>query len=256
MKRLCLLLLLLCCSVVVEAQDTLHTLRAVRVKTAPKIDGLLDDEAWKDVPVATDFLQSDPDYKSPATQKTEVKVVYDDDAIYIGAYMYDTHPDSVLHELGNRDDGDLNSDYFVAGIDTYNKLIDAYYFGVSASGIQIDTRLLDPTFDAVWLSQVKLTEKGWCAEFRIPYSAIRFPGVAVPQWRIEFHRSERRRRELSRWPLIPKDDPKIVKYFGHLDGCVFPLFRMFHFMLNIRQITTQTVGIPIAIPIRMAPVPI
>jgi hypothetical protein len=201
-----------------QAQDTTKIANAVRVHTAPKIDGNLDDEAWQGVPVSTSFTQTEPDYKKASSQRTEVKIVYDDEAIYIGAYMYDSRPDSILHELGNRDDGDLNSDYFVAGFDTYNKRIDAYYFGVSASGIQVDMRLQDPTFDAVWLSQVKLTDKGWCAEFRIPYSAIRFPKAEQAEWKVEFHRYIRRRRELSRWPFVPPDDPKFLKYYAQVKG--------------------------------------
>jgi hypothetical protein len=218
MIRYATLLIFLVVSSALWSQDTLNSMKAVRVSTPPKIDGVLDEEVWKNVPVASDFIQWDPDYKAPASQKTEVKIIYDNDAIYIGAFMYDTQPDSILHELGTRDDGGLNSDYFLICLDTYHKLIDAYVFGVSASGVQLDMRLQDETFDAVWQSAVKMNERGWCAEFRIPYSAIRFPGSINQDWRMEFHRVLRRRRETSRCPFFPKDDPKIVKYFAHLQG--------------------------------------
>jgi hypothetical protein len=201
-----------------KPQDTLKVVQAVRTRIAPKIDGILEDEVWKNIPASTDFIQWDPDYKAPSSQKTEVKIIYDDDAIYIGAFMYDTHPDSILHELGNRDDQGLNSDYFFVGIDTYNKHIDAYYFGVSASGVQMDVTIADQTFDGVWLSGVKLNDKGWCAEFRIPYSAIRFPVTPNHDWRIQFQRTIRRNRELSRCPFYPKEDPTYLKYFAHLQG--------------------------------------
>lgn len=200
------------------AQDSLKTLQAIRIISAPKIDGILDDGVWKDVPIATDFIQDEPDYQQPSTQKTEVKISYDNTAIYVGAFMYDNHPDSILHELGNRDDEDLNADYFMVGFDTYNKLIDAYIFGVSASGIQLDNRFQEENFDAVWQSAVKINDKGWCAEFKIPYSAIRFPDSKEQHWRAEFQRVIRRRRETSRWTFVPRDQQAIVKYFGKLEG--------------------------------------
>jgi hypothetical protein len=200
------------------AQDTLRPMKAMRVLIPPKIDGVLDEDIWKTASPANSFFQSDPNYKAPATQKTEVRILYDNEAIYIGAFLYDTHPDSIFHELGKRDDGGVNSDMFIMCLDPYNKLIDAYIFGVTAAGVQLDTRLQDETFDAVWQSAVKINDRGWCAEFRIPYSAIRFPGVKVQDWRVEFHRQITRRNELSRCPLFPKDDQKIVKYFAHLEG--------------------------------------
>ena len=200
------------------AQDTVKTITAIRIQSPPKIDGVLDDEVWKNAPVATDFIQDEPDYNKPPTQRTEVKVLYDDNAIYIGAFLYDNCSDSILCELGSRDEERLNADNFMVGFDTYNKLIDAYIFGTTASGVQMDSRFQDETYDAVWHSHVTINEKGWCAEFKIPYSALRFPDVKEQNWRIEFQRNMRRRREASRWTLIPKDAPNVVNYFGMLKG--------------------------------------
>src|ERR1051326_393147 len=217
MRSFCFALLLLC-SCLLCAQDSLPSLSAIRTSTPPKIDGVLDEEIWKNAPVATDFLQDEPEYHKPSSQHTEVKIIYDDNAIYVGAFMYETHPDSILHELGNRDDADLNSDYFFVAFDTYNKLIDCFTFGVTASGVQYDSKLADETFNAVWNNAVKINEKGWCDELRIPYSALRFPDLKVQNWRLQLRRNIRRRRETSRWAFVPKDDPNIIKYFGHLDG--------------------------------------
>jgi hypothetical protein len=218
MKKAGTLLLLLFAALWLPAQDTIKSLNALRTTVPPKIDGVLDEEAWKDAPVATGFIQTDPQYNVPETERTEVKVIYDDNAIYIGAFMFDRHPDSILHELGERDDGDLNADYFLVGFDTYNKAIDSYIFGVTASGVQIDVRTQDETYDGVWYSAVKITDKGWCAELRIPYSAIRFPDNKEQVWKAEFERRIRRRRETSRWTFIPKDQEKYVKFFGKLEG--------------------------------------
>ncbi len=209
---------LICISAALFSQDTVKTIRAIRIADAPKIDGILDEEVWKNVPIATDFIQDEPDYMKPSTQKTEVKVVYDNSAIYVGAFMFDTHPDSILYELGNRDEQGLNTDAFAVGFDTYNKLIDAYIFGVSASGVQMDVRVEDETYDAVWFSAVKKSELGWCAEFRIPYSAFRFPDAKNQLWRVEFQRDIRRRRETCRWTFVPKDKENFLQFFGLLEG--------------------------------------
>jgi hypothetical protein len=218
MKRVCPILLFLLLTLACWSQDTLKSIGAVRTAVAPKIDGVLDDEAWINAPPSADFRQCEPYYNVGATQRTEVKIVYDDNAIYIGAFMYDTHPDSILHELGARDEDDLNSDLFIIVFDTYSKLIDAYVFGVTPSGVQRDSRIQDETFDAVWYSATRITDKGWCCEFKIPYSAIRFPDTKEQEWRMEFHRLIRRNRELDRYPIFPKDDPNIIKYFAKLKG--------------------------------------
>ena len=107
----------------------------------PQIDGKANELFWKDIPVATGFLQDEPNYGSNETELTEVKIAYDNSAIYVAAMMYDHHPDSICHELGDRDNVDeLNADAFGIGFDTYNKQADAYVFYVSASGVQWDFR--------------------------------------------------------------------------------------------------------------------
>ena len=219
MRKICYILLLFALPFAIQAQDTtMKHLQAVRVGVAPKIDGELDEEIWKTAPIAKDFIQDEPDYKKAATQRTEVKVLYDDVAVYIGAYMYDTNPDSILHELGNRDDDNLNADYFLLGFDTYDKKIDAFIFGVTASGVQEDIRAQDDTYSAVWFSEVKLKADGWCVEIKIPYSALRFPASKIQNWGAEFERRLRRRRERSRWTFIPKDQDKFIRFFGRLDS--------------------------------------
>ena len=127
--------------------------------TAPvKIDGLLNDEGWKSIPVGGDFTQLDPQEGNPVSQKTEFRVAFDNTAIYVCAMMYETAPDSILHELGLRDEGEsLNADRFRFAIDTYNNRQDGYVFDVSVSNVQSDLKDSDPTFDAVWESA---THKG------------------------------------------------------------------------------------------------
>ena len=116
-----LLLLSLLTSQLVFADVVPKTYTTMRVTTPIKIDGILNDEGWKNIPVANDFIQLDPTEGNPVTQKTEVRITYDNVAVYVSAMMYDNAPDSILHELGLRDEGEsLNADRFRFAIDTYN----------------------------------------------------------------------------------------------------------------------------------------
>src|SRR5436853_4167158 len=109
MKKIYSVFLLLISALSLSAQDSTKICRAVRVMQPPKIDGVLDDASWQQAAAVSDFEMSRPTEGGKPTQKTEVKILYDNRAVYIGAMLYDTHPDSILHELGNRDDGDLNA---------------------------------------------------------------------------------------------------------------------------------------------------
>ena len=200
-----------------KADSVLKNLSAIRVSEPPKIDGKLDDECWRQAPVADDFVQYDPKEGAKPNFRTEVRVVYDDKAVYISAMMYDNHPDSILRELGNRDD-DLNADYFEIKMDTYNKHLDAFHFIVWASGVQSDSKESDETFNAIWESAVKILDNGWSVEMKIPYSAIRFPKNTDQTWSVQFLRSIRRTRELDQWSYTPKDKANYMNYWGNLNG--------------------------------------
>src|SRR5437016_190305 len=107
--RLIVTLTLLFLSFHLYAADSLKVCMASRVSSAPKIDGVVDDEAWRTATPIRDFVMNRPTEGAQPTQKSEVRVVYDDRAVYVAAILYDTHPDSILHELGNRDDANLNA---------------------------------------------------------------------------------------------------------------------------------------------------
>ena len=112
------------------------TYKANRIATPPRIDGDITDDIWKGLPVATDYTMSDPVEGAAVSYRTEVKIAYDNTAIYIAAQMFDPHSDSIFKELGNRDDGDnLRADNIRVGFDTYNAQQDAYVFNVTASGV-------------------------------------------------------------------------------------------------------------------------
>lgn len=185
--------------------------------STPKIDGDLSDDAWKGIEPITSFKQGWPVFDTLASQKTEVKIIYDNTAIYIYAKLYDECTDSICKQLGNRDDY-LNADQFRFLFDTYNKQQDAFSFTVSASGVQGDSRFLDWQYDAVWESATEITEFGWVAEIKIPYSAIRFPNVEEQIWGLQITRTVTRSGEFSQWALTPRGVQNFQKYWGLLKG--------------------------------------
>ena len=193
-------------------------LKATRINIAPLIDGDLGDAIWQNIPVAKDFKQSDPVNGGTAYQRTEVKIAYDDRAIYVAAFLFDEHPDSLLNQLGQRDDDNLNAEYFAIGFDTYNTKQDAYYFGVYSSGVQQDYKEQDPTYDAVWESQASITPTGWCVEMKIPFSALRFPDKPIQDWGLYLRRQIRRVRHVDEWAVIPPTTGKPLNHWGTLEG--------------------------------------
>lgn len=195
------------------------TYEAIPTSTDIKIDGKLNDEAWKSANIAGDFIQLEPVEAASVTQRTEVRVLYDNTAIYVFARLYDNRPDSILHELGNRDEGlNLNADGFRFAFDPYNKRQSGYVFIVTASGVQTELLDDDLTFDAVWQSSVLIDNEGWTVEMKIPYSAIRFPSASVQTWGLQFARSIRRNREYDQWTLTPKEVQNRLMYWGTMTG--------------------------------------
>jgi hypothetical protein len=180
----------------------------------PRIDGILDEPIWQIASVAGDFTEQEPEPGTPSGQSTEVRVLYDDEAIYVGARLYDSAPDSILQQLTQRDQFG-NSDFFGISLDCYKDGINGVEFLVTASGVQIDTKFgqnsNDRNWNAVWWSKVTLNEQGWTVEMKIPYAALRFPEVPEQEWHVNFSRNIRRTREMSFWSEV---DPKIDGFFN------------------------------------------
>jgi len=203
-------------------------LKAVRVSDAPKIDGLFDDPAWEGVPIATNFQQFKPDPEGEASQKTEIRIVYDDNAIYIAAKMLDD-PSLILTELGQRDEFDANTDRIAIIFDTFNDDQNGFGFFVTAAGVQMDIKFSnqggggrrggeDSNWDAVWESDVKIVDDGWNAEFKIPYYNLRFPKTSVQDWGLNFVRVVRRTREETAWNPIDVNQNGFINQSGKLSG--------------------------------------
>ncbi len=200
-----------------------RNLEISKITESPKIDGILDDIVWKNASVANNFFQFEPYNGKEPSLPTEVKIAYDNYAIYIGATLYDSNPDSIIKDLGVRDEfTGMNSDLFTILINTFNDGVNAVEFMVSASGVQSDGKHTgnqgDPNWDAVWESEVKITESGWVVEMKIPYSALRFPKKDNQTWGINFFRNIRRYREWSSWNFVDINIEGFVNQLGEVSG--------------------------------------
>ncbi len=213
---LCLGLLML--SPFISPGKDIKSCVAIRTAQPPRINGILDEAEWKNAAPAEGFIQFRPDEGQPGTQNTEVRLIYTDFALYIGAWCYDREPNSIRRQLGKRDEGNLNADYFQMKLDPYNTQQDAYTFGVYASGVQLDSRISDRTYDAVWKSAVSRDGKGWYAEFEIPFSAFRFPKTEQQTWVVQFQRYIRRNREFQTWSYVPSEASNPLQHWGLLLG--------------------------------------
>ena len=178
-----------------------------RLSAPVDLNGNLDDDAWQRIPAQSDFQQYSPDPGGRPSQRTEVKFGYDDNALYIGARMWDTAPDSILHQLSERDRTD-NTDEFGIWFSPFNDGLNAVRFRTTPDGIQVDEQISpngeDDSWDAVWDVVCRIDSAGWVAEFRIPWMAFRFPEKADQRWGMNMYRGIRRLREDDVWnPMDP-----------------------------------------------------
>ncbi|MDQ2177086.1 carbohydrate binding family 9 domain-containing protein [Marinifilum sp. D714] len=194
---------------------------AIRVSKKPLIDGILDDSVWKGVPVANNFIQMEPDNGAATNYKTEVKFIYTNNSIIVGAKMYDPEPEKILRTLSKRD-AINNADFVSLVIDPFNSGLDAFEFIVTASGVQWDAKVVksreDTSWDAVWNSATSIHEDGWSTEIEIPYSALRFPSKEIQEWGVNFLRNIQRDREKTSWNFIDKEEDGWINQSGVLRG--------------------------------------
>ncbi|TSA34531.1 MAG: hypothetical protein D4R64_11680 [Porphyromonadaceae bacterium] len=194
-------------------------LGAVRSTGKITIDGVLNEPIWQSTNAARGFVTYSPTMGLPETQRTEVRVVYDNNAVYFGVYLYDTTPDSIMRELTKRDQvSDGNVDRFKISLNPYNNGQNLFQFEVSAANVQGDSKQSstssggedmyhhgDPSWNTVWYSKVNITKDGWVLEVEIPFAAIRFPKQDVQVWGINFQRTVRRTRETTTWNPVDRN---------------------------------------------------
>ena len=188
-----------------------------------KIDGKTNEEAWKKAPIGKDFIMFEPDNGKPISyeKRTEVKLLFDNSAIYISALLYDDEPDKILKELTNRDVFGA-SDIFLVSINGFNDGQQDFRFFVSAAGVQMDCIATkeseDYTWDAIWESKTNLTSFGWELEMRIPYAALRFSDSEKQTWGINFVRDIKRNSQIYSWSHIDTKIGAILPQEGILEG--------------------------------------
>src|SRR5687767_6351557 len=225
-QRFFLLPLVLVCGQIFSQSKSLQALKTTQ---PPRIDGSLDDIAWETAPEATDFIQNFPQAGQPSSAKTVVKILYDNNAIYIGARLYDD-PSLIRKQLTARDEEQQTDvDYFSVFFDTYNDNQNGFQFLVTAANVQTDVRLAptietdfgvfgDKTWDAVWESETSITAEGWIVEMKIPYISLRFAKKNLQDWGLQFLRFMRRNNETSFWNPVDPNINGFLNQFGDYTG--------------------------------------
>ncbi|GAB3244176.1 hypothetical protein GCM10027346_41630 [Hymenobacter seoulensis] len=197
-------------------------LTALRIALPMRVDGVLDEAAWREAQPAADFVQFRPHPGVPEQHRTEVRILYDDAALYIGAVMHDVAADSIPRELTARDTYG-NADRFGIFLDPYADQLNGYSFVVTSSGVQADARYSpaggeDYNWNAVWESRTSVQGSDWVAELRIPYSAIRFSTADMQAWGLNFFRLRQRENQRFYWNEVKPQVSGFVNQWGTLTG--------------------------------------
>jgi hypothetical protein len=228
---------------------------AVRVDEGPALDGdVLGDSAWQKAVVASAFWQEQPDEGQPASERTEVRIVYTADTIYVGVVCYDRDPAGIIVSDSRRDSPLDNTDSFQMIFDTYRDSQNGFVFGTNPAGIEYDGQVTNEgqgggglgggggqrqqagsgsgfnlNWDAAWEVRALISDVGWTAEFAIPFRTLRFPSGTNQAWGVNFQRNIRRRNERAYWAPIPRQyDLYRLALAGALSGLQTPVVRNFN----------------------------
>ena len=224
LKKLLLPLLAIVFSIPISAQNNKKrkTIKTTRVTYAPKIDGILDDEAWKKAELCKDFMIFKPENGAPvpAEYQTVVKVVYDDEAIYISAQMNDPDPAGIPKEFAVRDNFS-QADFFLVTINPNDDGQNPFEFIVQSTGNQADSKVSngneDFNWSAVWESDVSTDDKGWNVEMKIPYRALRFANRPIQSWGFNFHRRLEKLNSQHTWTHVDNSVGRWTQYDGLIE---------------------------------------
>jgi hypothetical protein len=195
---------------------------ATHITTPPVINGILDDEAWQAGTWAGGFTQNQPYNGQPETQRTEFKILFDDNNLYVAIKSYDTSPDSIVNRLTRRDEAD--GDLVGIILDSFHDLRTGFLFGVSSAGVKYDQMFTndngngDSSWDPNWWVKTSINKEGWIAEMKIPFSQVRFDKRLGTVWGLDVARILYRKNEQTFWQHIPRDAPGLVHLFGELKG--------------------------------------
>ena len=185
-------------------------LPAVRAAGPITIDGTLNEPDWRRAPVASGFIQNDPHEGEPASEETEVRVLYDADKLYVGVFAHDREPEGIITSEVTKDFNRLLGDDFEIVLDTFHDQRNGYMFAINARGAKWDAQMINEgreinaNWDALWDVKARITETGWYAEIAIPFRTLRFSSADEQTWGINFQRRIRRRNEDSFWAPLPR----------------------------------------------------
>ena len=202
-----------------------RTVNAVRTAQAPQLDGtVLGESIWQQAELIEGFEQTTPDEGDAATEKTEVRILFDDEYFYVGVVCYHKDPSQIIVSEATRDGSLLNIDSFQFVLDTFKDTQNGFVFGTSPAGIEYDAQIsnegggqfgasgaqagsgggLNVNWDGSWEVRTSTDSNGWSAEFAIPFKTLRFPGSEVQEWGINFQRNIRHNNEIAYWSPLPR----------------------------------------------------
>jgi hypothetical protein len=187
-----------------------RTLNIRRAAGPVVLDGVLDEVAWADAPIAKNFIQNDPREGQPATFDTEVRIIYDDDAIYFGVFAKDDEPGRIIVNDLKKDFNTGSSDGFSVMLDTFNDRRNGYQFSTNPAGAKWDAQMANEgresnaNWDGIWEVRTAITEIGWYAEMKIPFLTLKFRESDPQTWGLNFERKVRRLNEDSYWSPLPR----------------------------------------------------
>ena len=208
----------------------LKKVSAMRTIEPPIIDGKLNDEVWAKTTVHSDFLQYRPNNLAEPTFKTEVRILYDDDFIYLSFNNLDPDPEKIRSTLGRRDDWTSSfgssGDYIIFNLDSRNNDKNGNSFGVNAANVQFDNSVtsdasgtdFETSWNAVWSSNVSINDDGWSTEIKLPFSIFQFSKDENQTWGFRVHRTIHRSQEWIYWPGMDDGLNGFVEHFGVLEG--------------------------------------
>lgn len=197
-------------------------IHALQTSERIKVDGKLDDAAWAKATPVDRFTQRDPEEGKPVSERTEVRILIGEDALYVGARLYDREPRKIRRRLVRRDE-DLASDYFALLLDSYHDHLTTYRFRVNPAGSYDDSYIdargnADFSWDPIWHVHTTIDSLGWTAEMEIPLSQLRFNPSAEAVWGIQMRRWIDRKQELAEFAFTPKKEQSDASRYGHLVG--------------------------------------
>ena len=247
------------------AQSSVKVARAVRVEQEPRMDGnVLGDPVWAAAQPVGGFRQSFPDEGLPATERTEVRVLFTSDTIYFGVICYDDDPAAIIMSDSRRDSSMTDADSFQMVLDTFQDQQNGFIFGTTPAGQEYDGQVINEggsrgssrrssgsggfsrgsaggfnlNWDGAWQVQTAISDIGWSAEFAIPFRTVRYPAREFQSWGVNFQRNIRRRSEISYWSPLPRQyNLYRVSMAGQLAGLATPAG-----LANNLQMTPYAIG--------------